>query len=76
MKRLISIKRIPRGILSQCNSLDTASAIPSTETNWDLNGGNLAFLEHYKRYIVEWCKKKVPKQKKPEYDSGHLVDTK
>ena len=38
-------------------------AIPLTESNWNPNDGGLSFLEHYRKCILEWLKKGVPKQK-------------
>ena len=37
-------------------------AIPLTESNWNPNDGGLSFLEHYRKCILEWLKKGVPKQ--------------
>ena len=43
--------------------INPAVAIPLTEPDWDPNCGGLAFLEHYRKSILEGLKKGVPTQK-------------
>ena len=57
MKSLnVSTKAIPRGPPTQLGQF-------LTNPDWNLNGGGLAFLEHYITCILEGLKLGVPKQK-------------
>ena len=40
-----------------------AGAIPSIAPDWNQNCGNISFLEHYRKYILEGLKEGVPKGK-------------
>ena len=42
---------------------NAAEAILLKGLNSDLNSRDIGFLEHYKRYILEGVKKRVPKQR-------------
>ena len=50
---------------SQWDLPNPAGAIPLTKPDWNPNGGGLAFLEHYRKCILDRIKKEVPKQKGP-----------
>ena len=43
--------------------LPTSWAVPLTEHDWNPNGRGLAFLQHYRKCILQGFKKGLPKQK-------------